>query len=110
MTVLPVMAALRWLCALSDPLVLFAHTLPPIDCFSSRLAMLVCALSKESKDTALTIAADRGHDVVVRLLLQHGAKIDHQAYLVCIVLVASASVSCTGVLCLMNGLGCNVHF
>jgi len=26
----------------------------------------------------LTIAADRGHDEVVRLLLQHGANVDHQ--------------------------------
>jgi len=38
----------------------------------------VSALSQGSENTALTIAAFRGHDEVVVLLLQHGAKIDHQ--------------------------------
>jgi len=40
--------------------------------------VLVCVLLQDSGATALTIAASKGHDKVVRLLLQHGAKIDHQ--------------------------------
>ena len=35
-------------------------------------------LSQREQATALCFAAERGHDEVVRLLLQHGAKIDHQ--------------------------------
>jgi len=50
----------------------------PVDCFRSSLTVLVCVRSQDSGDTALTIAASEGHDEVVRLLLQHGAKIDHQ--------------------------------
>jgi len=86
----------------SDPLVLFAHTLPPIDCCSSLLALLVCALSQESENTALTVAAYKGHDEVVRLLLQRGAKIDHQVSTVelsCIISVASSLLFCSSVLC-----------
>jgi len=44
----------------------------------SRTYLLLCLVLQKSKGTALTIAADRGHDEVVRLLLQHGAKVDHQ--------------------------------
>jgi len=62
----------------SDPLVLFAHILSPIDSCSSLVAMLVCAPSQELENTALTIAAYLGHAEVVRLLLQNGAKVDHQ--------------------------------
>jgi len=40
--------------------------------------MLVSALSQESEDTALTIAASRGHAEVVRLLLQHRANVKHR--------------------------------
>jgi len=35
-------------------------------------------------DTALALAADRGHEKVVRLLLQHGANSDHQVGLSCL--------------------------
>ena len=64
--------------------------------------MLVCALSQESENTALTIAAYEGHDDVVRLLLQRGAKIDHQvgtADLSCIVSGASSWLCGGFVLC-----------
>jgi len=40
--------------------------------------VLTCLLSQESEATALTVAADRGHNEVMRLLLLHGADIDHQ--------------------------------
>jgi len=63
--------------------------------------MLVCALSQESEDTALTIAADQGHEKVVSLLLQRGANIDHQvstADLSCVVSAASSLVFCCCVL------------
>jgi len=72
--------------------------------------MLVCALSQESEDTALTIAAYKGHEKVVRLLLQRGANIDHQvgtAFLSCIVSGALSLGFCGFVL--MSGLRCNVY-
>jgi len=65
--------------------------------------MLVCALSQKSENTALIIAADRGHAEVVWILLQKGAKIDRQvgtADLSCIVSGASSLVCGGPVLCL----------
>jgi len=58
---------------------------------SSLFGTVDCVLSQESENTALTIAAFRGHDEVVVLLLQHGTKIDHQ--------VSTADMS--GRLCVM---------
>jgi len=50
----------------------------PVDVRRLFLAVLVCARSQKSEGTALTIAAKRGHDDVMRLLLQHGADVNHQ--------------------------------
>jgi len=64
--------------------------------------MLVWALLQEFEGTALTIAAAQGHEKVVRLLLQHGVRIDHQvgtADLSCVVSAASSLVCVGFVLC-----------
>jgi len=53
-------------------------------------------------DTALVFAANQGHHEVVRILLQHGAKIDHQVSTAdqsCIVSGASSLLCCDFVLC-----------
>jgi len=74
--------------------------------------MLVCALSQESKAAALTIAADRGHEEVVRLLLQKGANISHQvrtAELCRVVSVTLSFLSCSPALLLAESSMQDVH-
>ena len=70
----------------------------PVGCFRSSLTVLVCVRSQKSGDTALTIAASKGHDKVVRLLLQHGANINHQVSAV--QLCSSVCVACSLMYCL----------
>jgi len=74
--------------------------------------MPVCALSQKSKDTALTIAADRGHADVVRLLLQKGANVTHQvgtADLFRVVSVSLSFLSCSPALWLAESSMQDVH-
>jgi len=54
------------------------HSSSLCPCVDVLLSMPVRLVLQEDQTTALICAAGRGHEQAVRLLLQRGAKVDHQ--------------------------------